>query len=399
MTQKVLYIGQLGDSSGYGNAARNYIKCFDEYLSLYSDSIDFKIVPMNYETKNHCTEQEQRIIEKYLLNESGIMSFIDSNTKVIIHLVPEVLQNPYWTGIINVVGKKNMFSSMAWEPDALPEHWVSLYKQKVDNFIVYCDFTRQCFLNHGFAEDKVHLIPHPIFDIESTDPNSLNKEKFNIFSMSQWNDRKGWDILIPAVCHEFFHHDDVQLSIKTFRHEAVGAPPRQEKEAVINAINALKQKVTHHGKLSSVKIRLVCGLVDKSLISDMFQDSSVYCLPTRCDSFGLTIGEAVISNRVAIVPSLGGHRDYFSDDNPFLVDSQMKPCFVEGDLFSTLDMNLVETDYNDLRRKLRKAYEMWIENPSLLASQASKNYDYAVSEVINHKKIFFKFLKAMGVES
>lgn len=62
-------------------------------------------------------------------------------------------------------------------------------------------------------------------------------------------------------------------------------------------------------------------------------------------------------------------------------------------------MNLVETDYNDLRRKLRKAYEMWIENPSLLASQANKNYDYAVSEVINHKKIFFKFLKAMGVES
>ena len=397
MTQKVLYIGQLNDSSGYGNAARNYIKCFDQFLADYKNKIDFKIFGVNFESKDIRTPEEKFIMSKYELRRGEVEKFIDKDTKVIYHLLPDTFGSPHWDGIIAKVGKENTYSSMAWEPDALPKHWVNLYNEKVGKFIVYCDFTRQCFLNHGFDPSVVHLVPHPIFDIEQNDPSTLNRDKFNIFSMSQWNDRKGWDILIPAVCHEFFDHDDVELTIKTFRHEHLGANPTQEKGIVINQIKDYKNSINHYGETSRVKINLISGIVEKSVISSLFKQSSVYCLPTRCDSFGLTMGEAVISKRTAIVPSLGGHRDYFADDNPFLVDSYMKPCTMKGHIFSTLDMNLVETDYNDLRKKLRKAYEMWKEDPDLLATQAQANYDYATSEVINNKRIFDKFLNAIGV--
>ena len=283
---------------------------------------------------------------------------------------------------------------MAWEPNALPQEWVNLYKSKIDNYIVFCDFTKQCFINHGLDKENIHLVPHPIFDIENNDAKSLNKNPFSVFSMSQWNGRKGWDILIPAFCHEFFHNDDVELVIKTFRNEHLGANPKEEQRAVIKEIVKYKNQINHYGKKSKAKIKAICGLISKSEISKLFKNSTVYCLPTRCDSFGLTIGEAVMSKRAAIVPSLGGHRDYFSDQNPLLIESKMMPCFIDGGIFSTLDMELVETDYNDLRKKLRIAYKMWEEDPDSLAEQAEENYEFA-KEIINDERIFNAFIKAM----
>ena len=398
---KVIYIGQFNDSSGYGNAARNYLKCLDMFLGQHDDKVDFKVIPQNFEKQNSCTDEENELINKYRLqgDANDFMAYLDSNTRVICHLVPTAFANAkFWDPIIDRVGKDNIYSSLAWEPDTLPSNWLQYYEKYVGNVIVYCDFTRQCFLNHGFAEENVHLVPHPIFDIESTDAETLNRDKFEIFSMSQWNPRKGWDILIPAVCHEFFHHDDVELTIKTFRNEHVGADPRSEKAEVIKEISELKNKITHYGNKSGVRINVVCGLVAKSYISELFKKSSVYCLPKRCDSFGLTIGEAVISNRTAIVPSLGGHRDYFDDKNPYLVDSSMEPCMIDNPMFSTLDMSLVETDYRDLRHKLRMAYEAWKRSPDELAAQAVSNYQYAREEVINNEKIFSKFMKSVGVQ-
>jgi glycosyltransferase involved in cell wall biosynthesis len=397
---KVVYIGQFNDSSGYGNAARNYLKCFDLFLDDYSEKIQFKVMPQNFEKQNSCTDEENSVIEKYLLGDSysDFMEYLDSDTKIICHLVPDAFANSeFWEPILEIVGKENIYSSLAWEPDRLPSGWLEYYQQYVGNVIVYCNFTKECFLSHGFNEENVHLIPHPIFDIESTQAESLNREKFEIFSMSQWHPRKGWDILIPAVCHEFFEHDDVELTIKTFRREHLGADPLNEQRAVVNEIVKLKNKINHYGQKSRVKINLVSGLIEKSQISNLFKQSTVYCLPTRCDSFGLTIGEAVISNRVAIVPSLGGHRDYFEDSNPMLVDSEMKPCMIDGDYFSTLDMKLVETDYTDLRTKLRAAYNIWKNDPDDLAQQAQKNLQYAKEEVINNEKIFHKFMKSVGV--
>ena len=408
--QKIVYVGQFNDSSGYGNAARNYLKCFDEFLDDYKDVIDFKIMPFNFENDNACNAEENTLISKYnVLDENNptpqdLYDFLDADTKIITHLVPEMDQEQIDNPInpINVmleaVGKENMYSSLAWEPNRLPQKWLKFYEKYFGHVIVYCDYTRQCFLSHGFEEDRVHLVPHPIFDIEAAESSTLNREVFEIFALSQWVERKGWDILVPAVCHEFFHHDDVQLTIKTFRYEPHGANPVAEKKAVMNEVLLLKNRINHYGKKSNVRINLTCGLTEKSLISDLFKRSAVYCLPTRCDSFGLTIGEAVIAKRCAIVPSLGGHRDYFKDDNPFLVDSSMQPLFIDlHHIGSTLDMQLVETDYNDLRAKLRKAYDMWKENPDSLAQIADSNFEYATSEVINNEKIFNKFLVSLGV--
>ena len=74
----------------------------------------------------------------------------------------------------------------------------------------------------------------------------------------------------------------------------------------------------------------------------------------------------------------------------------MLPCFMSGDIFSTLDMQLVETDYTDLRKKLRLAYEIWKKNPDMLAKQAETNYLFA-TDTINDEKIFNQFMQAMGI--
>ena len=59
MNKKVLYIGQLTDMSGYGNAARNYIKCFDMFL----DDSDIVIFPISI-TRFDAMEAEKMLREK-----------------------------------------------------------------------------------------------------------------------------------------------------------------------------------------------------------------------------------------------------------------------------------------------------------------------------------------------
>ena len=68
-------------------------------------------------------------------------------------------------------------------------------------------------------------------------------------------------------------------------------------------------------------------------------------------------------------------------------------------MFSTLDMKLVETDYDDLRKKLRKAYNMWKNNPDDLAKISEDNFKFATENVINNEKIYNKFANLVGGNS
>ena len=59
-------------------------------------------------------------------------------------------------------------------------------------------------------------------------------EKFKIFSMSQWQHRKGFDILLKAYYQEFFDQEDVELFIKTYRAETShGADHEFEKKIIV----------------------------------------------------------------------------------------------------------------------------------------------------------------------
>ena len=171
MPSKVLYIGQLTDMSGYGNAARNYVKCFDMFLE--SDKVEFAIFNQSYEREDSTSEEEKALFQKYSIQ--NVEDFCDEDTVVIVHQVPMYFLSNRWQSIAHNFKKENVISSMAWEPDRLPSSWVEIYKQHVGRFIVYCEFTRQCFLSHGFKEENVHLLEHPIFCLLYTSPSPRDR--------------------------------------------------------------------------------------------------------------------------------------------------------------------------------------------------------------------------------
>ena len=125
--------------------------------------------------------------------------------------------------IIANANKKIAF--VAWEPKGIPPMWKTFFDKYFDELITFCHLQKDNL--SSVINKPVHLVPHSINLTTSTD--TINSDKFRILSMSQWSDRKGFDILIQAFLCEFFEEENVELTIKTFGRENL---PREKSQAL-----------------------------------------------------------------------------------------------------------------------------------------------------------------------
>ena len=75
---KVIFCGQFHDASGYGNAARNYLKAFDknnirEKIDFFIDSISFETIKGDF-----LSNAEKALIDEYSLPQEKAHELIQS---------------------------------------------------------------------------------------------------------------------------------------------------------------------------------------------------------------------------------------------------------------------------------------------------------------------------------
>tara|TARA_R110001583_G_scaffold56493_19_gene170440 strand:- start:2145 stop:4157 length:2013 start_codon:yes stop_codon:yes gene_type:complete len=381
--KKIVYCGQFMDFSGYGIAARKYLEILD--MVAENNNIDLKIytalspfAPPNLES---FSEKEQKLINKYsFADDANLKSFIDNNDyECIWHMptpmalfaddrfkTPSNILEPALLKIIKASRRNHHL--VVWETTDISTEWKECIEWfKPHSIITACEMNVKMYSNYC---DNVLLAPHPIFDIDNVEPVPLNlpyaiDDKFVVFSMSQWTHRKGFEKLLKAFTAELGDKDDCALILKTFGSGEVRSP-----QDVANAVNNIRNGIIKENKKNN--IILIPDYIHEANINWLYKNSDIFALLPRGEGFGLTIFESILNGLPVLVPAEGGHVDYISDDNKFMVDGMWDTC-VTPDIAYPLDSEWFESNISSARKKLRLAYDLWKENKLSVEGEKLKN--------------------------
>lgn len=363
--KRILFASTFRGPSGYANAARSYLKALDSYLQKNPGAFELRLFTWLYE-ESKLSKEELELVERYeLKNDEELKEFCKKDYEVAWFFTPNLLINYLKFDSILQNSKKNT-NMVVWETDRVPAPWVQNYKKYFNQIIVPCDWNKSVFESQSGL--PTYKIPY-LLNFENNEHSSVKKQNnvFNIFSMSQWTSRKGFDLLIKAYCSEFYHNEDVLLTIKTYGFGPATGKFEEDRNQIIADIKNTKNSITHYLDPIKSKINVVTGLLTKPELQSIFNNSHIFCLPTRGEGFGLTIAEAISNALPVITPNKGGHIDYIHKDN-FFIDSRFMTSigsFTKD--YSSVEMKLVEPDLDDLRIQLRNAYNLWKEKPEQLA--------------------------------
>jgi len=368
---KLVYCGQFLDFTGYGIAARKYLKSIHEYLVSSDVDIDFRIYTSTVAPLENSKVPQETLehLELYeFKNNEELSEFISDGDHVCIWHMPTAMvlfadkrfkkTRGYDNSLSKIIksSDKNLHF-VVWETDDICKEWQEAIEYINPNKILTaCNMNKEVFQKYSKSVD---VIPHP-FDLDVDRPvqpiNNMGslKDKFVVLSVSQWTKRKGFDKLVAAFLSEFNEQDDIMLVLKTyFSSEAKNI------EEVSTQILEIKKCVSPRTKNSNIV--LISDYISKQKLNWLYKNSDAFSLLTRGEGFGLTINEAMLNELPVLVPSEGGHVDYIPQDNPFFVDGVWDTCVYDNFAYEP-NSNWFECSVADAKAKLRKAYNMWKQN-------------------------------------
>jgi len=389
--KNVILVGQLKDSSGYGNAARSYFKTLN--ILHEQGEICLKIINFSFENNVTVSEADLEEMSKFDLLDSmkvhrhditnldnqrsrDIQSFMNQKKDydVIFFLSSDWLAQhnyqspPNTPSLFNLFGEaKNLFPCIVWETDKTPQIFLNAYEQytNINTLICGCSWNAEVFQKDTGLNATV--IPYSLDHKDKYDEGfydnllSAKGDKFAFCSVSQWGWRKGFDILLKSYLLEFYN-DNVILFLKTYVNRAFAN--MDETDFFTSQVQGLKDSIAINGLHVDYKCKIVFinSMLSEEEVNSIYQASNCYVTCTRGEGFGLPIPEfSLLTSRPIIAPDKGGHIDFFADSNS-LIDSRFEPCYIDSSMtkitsmYST-NMNIVESSINSTRKKLRMIYE------------------------------------------
>tara|TARA_R110000823_G_scaffold41229_3_gene108817 strand:- start:17899 stop:19977 length:2079 start_codon:yes stop_codon:yes gene_type:complete len=412
MKPRLVYISQFRDACGYAVAARGYLRALEKHLQINPDSFDLKVYNINAENTSvkRLTHNEEDILSKYeFTSETEIEKFCSDPYIVVWHLPAPMytLAGLYpadhcWKTFTKVVkGASKNINLTVWETKEPPEAWLKMYYMlKTEAVIMPCNFNKSAL--EETSKIKTYKLPH-VIDFKNTksipirDIEKEIKDKFVVFSMSQWIPRKGFDKLVEAYTMEFGKQEDTVLVIKTYlnvMHDFLEQVPLDKQAQHIGAqISQTKSRVfLSDARESKAKVVLVCDLLPSENISWLYDKTDLFALMTRGEGFGLTVAEAIDKKKPVLVPKASAYLDFTNEESSFYVDGSWEPCHSSPELHS--DLSWFEPSTKSARLQLREAYNLWKNGK--LAQVGQSAHDYLSECNFTEEKVgqdFFDILK------
>ena len=382
--KKIVYCGQFHDLTGYGIAARSYLKALDSYISN-CDDVELKAYSVIIQNDVTLSDEDKNLIDKYTFKSNEeLEEYINNNDYICLWHTPTPLPlfaDERFKTTKNLTNSlKRLIDASAenyhlvvWETTDICDEW----KETIEYFnpkgiITACEFNRPVFEKYN---SNVKVVPHPIVQEISATPQQLNvphrlDDKFCILTMSQWTHRKGFDKIISAFLMEFEEEDDAVLVVKTYP-----SPTHPTAEHIIRDIQTAKTK-TDNPKATKSKIVLITEFLGVNQMQWLFNQSDVYASATRGEGFGLTLFESVLNKIPVIAPRSGGHTDYLNEDSSYFVDGMYDCCITSDPVYSQNSL-WFETNIASLRKQLRSAYNDWKQDT--LKQKGLAGYEYLQS--------------------
>lgn len=206
--------------------------------------------------------------------------------------------------------------------------------KKSDRIIVVNEFTKNILISKKIDAKKIVIIP-PGVDCSKFKQKSYKKrKKLELISVGALIDRKGFDMLIKAVCEVVKVNNNVRLRI-------IGIGPQKEK---------LESQVK---ELGLKKFIFFEGRIPYSDIQKYYRSADIFVTMTRAEGFATISLEALASGLPIISTKVGGFKEVVVDgENGFLVDFENYKEFA-GKILSLMN----DSKIRKMGKKSRKMAE------------------------------------------
>ena len=402
--KNIVYCAQFRDSAGYGVAARGYLKALDSFLGENPGAFNLKLYSSVVVQSNKLTDDEISLIQKYEFNDDDdINNIISQDYTFIWHMPPPLITfgddrfhpspgcSPSMIRLID--NSEYNINLVAWEVDNIPPEWILDYRYfKPDMIMVPCLWNKEVFSEKTGIPCEV--VPHVIEKLSANDipikmPIDLDN-KFVVLSISQWTKRKGFDRLLKSFITEFDGNDDALLIIKTYGSmthsiESIQQEIRDYRNSILLPMNQ---------KPKSNNIMLIPGFLSNDNISWLQNKSDVFALFSRGEGFGLPIAEALMHENPVIVPKEGGHIDFIDDNSSFLVDGTWDTCIFDVIPYDC-ESKWFESSISSGREQLRKAYNLWKNDPKQLKKMGENGKSYILENKYDPYSVGETFFNAV----
>lgn len=256
-----------------------------------------------------------------------------------------------------------------YESSILPKAWRDNHKH-LDLILPSSNYCKNVFVNSGYPESKVFVIPHGINHSEFSGDKKcedINVELFNFLNISIPHYRKNISKVLEAYYSEFSESDNVCLNIKT----TIKPPKKYFELNVLDQLNFVQKKFNK--KLPKVKI--ITKKYD-SLFS-LYNSCDALISATSSEGFGLPMLESMASKLLVLAPIQTGQSDFLNKNNCIDISGKYISAPKEYQYWSaSRSSKIFMPSIDDIRFKMRMAFENSHKDIVNNAFEDSKEYTW-----------------------
>lgn len=262
-----------------------------------------------------------------------------------------------------------------WETSRIPNRWIP-YMNRFDAVCVPSMQNKRAMINSG-VRVPIYIVPHGVNTRKYTPSNrkiSLKEynSRFAFISVFGFQHRKNPEALLRAYWEEFSAADHVVLMIKTNGYAAY-----ENEQWIKNQIRKYKQRLGIHKQTAPIII--TAQHLNSQQLKGIYTRGQAFVLPTRGEGVGLPFLESLASGTPVITTAWGGHMDFLTKNNSFLVPYKLRNPAISMKsrhaisrkfraLFAQKGQLWAEADIRSLRQKMRLAYQ----NPQLCETKGRR---------------------------
>ncbi len=295
----VRYVGYLGESTGYGQAARDHL------LALSRSGVRVGARAITIADGKLCELSPDPQLFPEVARLSAQAAPYDT---VVVHTPPYSFESAREPGRRNI-------GVVAWETETLPRSWRAPVRA-MDEIWVPSTFCVSAF--QAVTSAPVHVIPHPVaapVARERAFP-GIPDDVFVFASIFEWQDRKHPEALVRAFRRAFAGKKDVALVLKVGLR--FGGNPR-------TLLRTLRKLLLPTPWRSPPIYVLEGSDTSRGVVEQLLARADAYVSLHRAEGFGLCMAEAMALGKPVVATGYSGNLEYMDAESAFLVDYELVP--------------------------------------------------------------------------
>ncbi|MCA9178831.1 MAG: glycosyltransferase [Planctomycetales bacterium] len=301
-TPQVVLRTPLWDYSGYADDGRQVAKA----LSLSTADVRCEPLPWN----QHRAELPRR--------ETALLSALTRAERksapiCITNCIPGI-HGPDPDAAFNVL-------RCTFETDRIPFEWVPKLAD-FDDIWVLSEQNAEAFRRGGAAPERLRVVPSAI-DTQVFSPTgtvatlpAALQGRFVFLTTFDWQQRKGWDLLLRAYVESFSVDDGAGLLLKVTR---LHHQPQQLIESQVEQLLASFDSTLG----ARPDIQFCFDDQSQAQMADLYRAADAFVLPTRGEGWGRPLMEAMACGLPTIATRGSGQLAFMTDENSLLVDAEL----------------------------------------------------------------------------